>query len=169
MRRTSTQALAEFHRLYDFFEAVDDCWADPADVTEVQRRRKSRVSRERMLGALTSGHATASQLSQGVRQALNDSSEQIMHLLHDNPKAAQNILCRYRERQGRELWDDIGHPKKLLKQILRRGRINNETEYLLLTAHLGDQEQQLMSPDETERAETMLIQFENSQGEWPNP
>ena len=162
MRRTSKQALAELHRLYDFFEALDDCWADPADDTEVQRRRKSRVSRERTLGALTSGHATASQLSQGVREALNDFSEQIMHLLQDNPKGAQNILRRYRERQGRELWDDIGHPKKLLKQILKRGRINNETEYLLLTAHLGDQAQQLMTPDEIERAKTMLIQHDST-------
>ncbi len=157
MRRTSEQVLAEFHRMYDFLGALTDCWDEVLSTTHATRMH----SREIMLGALSKG-ATASDILRGTQEALNDRSEELMDLLQDRPAIAHAILRGYREKQGRDLWDDIGHPMKLLKRILKRQRITDETEYRLLSAYLGNQTQQLLKLDEMEKAGVMLSQFEAS-------
>jgi hypothetical protein len=159
MRRTSEQVLAEFHRLSDCFERITDCLT-MAGFFVPQELRHLIVTRERMVGWIAEGKATPSQILAGVREALNDCSETLTHLLADTPEKAAAILACYRASAGRDYWADAGHPKRMLTAILRRGRLRDETEARLIGSCLADLDQTTLRADQIAAAQGLLAEFE---------
>jgi hypothetical protein len=161
-RRTKAEILLEFHRVADVFDVAWDiqCEIYP----EFRATRHLVASREKMLGWVDDGKATASQILAGCRQALNDFFE--MHDFDDpdrDPSGAV-FLREYRLRTGREFFDDAGRPWILVSRVLARGHINDETEYQLLNAICASGDQKRFSQGDITKAELLLLKFTQAKG-----
>lgn len=120
------------------------------------------VTRERMLRLLTNGTANASELLGGVQQGLNDLLETMMIALEDTPANANLVLAAYKEQTGRNLFDDAGNPQKVAKAIVKRGAIENDTEFYLLKEVMSNVDQTVFKESQTEKAGAMLDDYEFS-------
>lgn len=100
-RRNKEQVLAEFHWLYDCFEAFLAAHAplEGVDYSAV-------TTRAEMLGGLEAGR-TPSQLVAGVRSALADQVKAMRILPKDNPAKGQALVANYLALRGRSLEADI--------------------------------------------------------------
>ena len=132
-RRTREELLAEYRRI----EAMFDTWRD----YEIARASSMYPEYAEGLGDLSSeaalakarpGGFTLSGLIEGTRQALNDISKELGHAIEDDCSEGRGFLAFYRERTGRDWWDDAGDPTKMARKILKQGRIRNKTECYLL-------------------------------------
>ncbi len=110
-RRTKEQVLAEFHWLYDCFEAF--CAAHgPLEGEEYQALLQSTViTRDQMLGWLEKGH-TPSQIVSGVRSGLADCLATMRILPKDDPAKGAALHANYFALRGRSLADDIALAKQ---------------------------------------------------------
>ncbi|WP_157056530.1 hypothetical protein [Pseudorhodobacter aquimaris] len=98
--------MAEFHWLYDCFEASMAAHApiEGIDYSCVP-------SRVQMLGRLGKG-LSPSQLVSGVRSALGDAAKVMRILPKDNPAKGAALHANYAAIRGRSLEDDIALAKK---------------------------------------------------------
>lgn len=111
-RRSKEQVLAEFHWLYDCFEAFNAAHS-PLEGSECQALLQSTViTRARMLGWLDNGH-TPTQIVSGVRSALSDCQKTMRMLPKDNPAKGAALLASYFALRGRSLEDDIALAKEI--------------------------------------------------------
>lgn len=111
-RRSKEQLLAEFHWLYDCFEAFHAAHG-PLEGEEYQKLWQSTViTRAQMLGWLENGH-TASQILAGVRSALNDCVRTMRILQKDNPAKGAALHANYAAIRGRSLEGDIALAKEV--------------------------------------------------------
>ncbi|HMO08548.1 MAG TPA: hypothetical protein PKD10_13005 [Paracoccaceae bacterium] len=102
-RRSKEQVLAEFHWLYDCFDAF---LAAHGPVEGIDYRELPVISRDDMLSWLETGR-TPSQLVAGVRSALRDAMGAMRHLPRDNPAKGAALHASYLARRGRSLAEDI--------------------------------------------------------------
>lgn len=107
-RRSKEQVLAEFHWLYDCFEAF---LAAHGPVEGIDYASQPITTREQMLGRLGKGH-TPSQLVAGVRSALGDAMGAMRYLPRDNPAKGAALHANYQALRGRSLEDDIALAKQ---------------------------------------------------------
>jgi len=159
-KRTTNEVMAEFHRLSDCFETILDCLMDASP--EMEDFRRSIISRARFLELVEEKKVTASQIAQGARESVNDMSEILMDLLEDDPPKARRVLDAYRGKTERDFWEDAGHPKKLIATILQRGEIEDESEFRLLNAYACNVDQNVMTAQQAEKANKMLLDFESN-------
>lgn len=159
-RRTKEELLVEFHRLCDVFETIWECQFPYLPEELVVCHKKYVVTPEGMLRWLEDGRCTASEIVFGMRQGLNDTVEQLVYLMEDDPGTATKIFAAYRERTGRDFWDDAGNPLKAAKAIVKRGSIANETEFYLLKGLMSNVDQKLFTGKMRDRAYEMLDHFD---------
>jgi len=152
-RRTRNELEAEFFRLYEVCEIADEFshkrgldgdWTPP----------KSPTAREWMEGCLRQG-ATMSQIVAGAWEAVDDNLAMFEELSKD-------FVAFYNERTGRDFYREFSDPARRAKAILKRGRIEDDTEFRLLTEILSNVEQTIFTPRQAERAEALLFAYEDS-------
>jgi hypothetical protein len=107
-RRSREQVLAEFHWLYDCFDAF---LAAHGPVEGIDYTHLPVTSRQTMIGWLEKGH-TPSQLVAGVRSALGDAAGAMRHLPRDNPAKGAALHANYFAIRGRTLDEDIALAKQ---------------------------------------------------------
>ena len=104
-RRSREQVLAEFHHLYDCFQAALDAGGPIAGFFDVKDGEYA--SRQRMLDWMDDGKSTASGLVAGVRSALSDITRGLGDLERNRPDDAVQFHALYRGLRGRQLAEDI--------------------------------------------------------------
>lgn len=159
-RRTKEELLKEFHRLSDIFELTFEFQLSRRSEADVAWMRDSVPSRDDMLSWVERGEATLSQIVSGTREAINDNNEELSHAMQDSDPYAVEFLAFYRDRTGRDYYDDAGHPKKMARAILRRGKIEDETEWRFINGILSDTTQTTFKEKDVARLNRMLGQFE---------
>jgi len=107
-RRSKEQVMAEFHWLYDCFEAF---LAAHGPVEGIDYAREPVISRQQMLGWLEKG-STPSQLVAGVRSGLRDAVNTMRFLPRDNPAKGAALHANYLTFRGRSLDEDIALAKQ---------------------------------------------------------
>lgn len=107
-RRSKEQVLAEFHWLYDCFDAF---LAAHGPVEGIDYATLPVTSRQTMLAWMDKGH-TASQLVAGVRSGLTDAAGAMRHLPRDNPAKGAALHANYLALRGRSLEEDIALAKQ---------------------------------------------------------
>lgn len=107
-RRSKEQVLAEFHWLYDCFDAF---LAAHGPVESINYSEFPIISRAEMLAWLARG-TTPSQLVAGVRSGLSDALKAWRHLPSDNPAKGAALHSNYVALRGRSLDDDIALAKQ---------------------------------------------------------
>jgi hypothetical protein len=107
-RRSKEQVLAEFHWLYDCFEAF---LAAHGPVEGIDYQELPIISRAEMLGWLETG-ATPSQIVAGVRSVLSDATGAMRHLPRDNPAKGATLHANYLAIRGRSLAEDVAIAKE---------------------------------------------------------
>lgn len=160
MRRTPEQLEEEFNRLYDCFETMTDCMFNADGSYWTTGGGRHVVTCDGMLAWVGQKKATRSQIVSGVREALNDTSEQLTHWLDDYPERAADALRKYRDRTGRDYWQDSGLPRKFVRRMLKRGRVLDDTEFRLLNSVVSDLDQKMLTAEEVENAASLLWDFE---------
>ncbi len=161
-RRTKDELLAEFRRIGAIFDTWRDFEIARASPERAASLRRNVRSSEEALAEMGPGGATLSSLIEGHQIALNDICEQLGHGIEANKPEARDFLAFYRERTGRDWWDDAGDPAKRARKILKRGRIRNATEWYLLENILTNVDQTIFSHEEVVRLNAMRLRFEES-------
>jgi hypothetical protein len=158
-RRSHEELIAEFHRLCDAFDCNDECaYLGYSDPERIGGNRMGPYPREKALSWLAAKTATPSQIVAGARKALSDLSIGLLDVLRNDPMRFRTILERYRTRTARDYFEDAGHPKKMLKVLLRRDRLFDEAEYRLLDAFLNDMSSS-MSDAERQTGEMLVAAY----------
>ena len=162
-RRTKTELVAEFNRLYSVFETLLACLGpfhdDPKDHAIMM---DSVTPRWAMLDALDQKTATASEILAGVQAGLNDLLAQVEYGLKHAPDRAVKILTHYTEKTGRDLFQDVRKPSDLAKQAIKRGQIVTDTEYEVLIECLSQTDQTAITGAEFNRTNDMLAQYQRT-------
>lgn len=117
------------------------------------------LSREHLLSLVAKGEATMSTIVGGTREALNDINEMLGYSIEEGDTFASDFFAFYKRRTGREYYSDAGNPKKMARQILRRSKIIDATEYRFIDGILGNAEQTIFKDDELDRINDMLARF----------
>jgi hypothetical protein len=159
-RRSKEELIAEFHRLYDLFETLTACQEPLFDPDDFKWFNEHVPTREHMLECLADGKVTASELVQGTQQGVNDYLSDIEGALEDEPEKAKLVLVAYKERTGRNLFDDVGNPKKTAKLIFKRGKIENDTEFYLLKEVMSNVDQTVFKELQATKAYAMLDEYD---------
>lgn len=107
-RRSREQVLAEFHWLYDCFDAF---LAAHGPVEGIDYGTFPVITRAEMLRWLERGQ-TPSQLVAGMRSALGDATGAMRHLPNDNPAKGAALHANYFALRGRSLEEDIALAKQ---------------------------------------------------------
>ena len=118
------------------------------------------IPRQNLVQAVETGNATASQILAGGKEALNDLSHGLLDLTVSEPETANELLSQYRQKTGRDFWQDSGHPTWHLKALLKRGRITDATEYRMLNNFFSDVDSKVVTPKQRDKAYQMMEQFE---------
>lgn len=159
-RRTREEMLAEFHRLYDCFECLDQTinrlFPSPPEL-----QLTGPISRDEMLSFVQNGKATLSQICSGAREGINDSLDVWQDLQDEDHAKADLFLQTYKALSGHDLWEDVDTPKTVVKALLKNGNLHSAEEFRLLKAQLDDQRTTLSGKDRN-KAEGMLAEFEDS-------
>ncbi|MCU0826957.1 MAG: hypothetical protein MUE52_06020 [Tabrizicola sp.] len=159
MKRTPAKMIAEFHRLCDVFDALDDCaYLGYPDPERFGGCRWGPVPRQPALDRIADKTATPAQIVGGIREELNNMSLGLLDMLRRDPNRFRTILDTYRSRTGHDYFQDAGHPKKMLRVLLRRDRLTDEAEYRLLDTVLGDMSASL-TETERQKGETLLATY----------
>ncbi|MBN8730348.1 MAG: hypothetical protein J0L64_07405 [Acidobacteria bacterium] len=138
MKRTREEMIAEFHRLYTIFETIEDCLHNQDGAYWTTGFGRLVRSRAAQLERVVKGEFPPGEIVLGTLQAINDTSAELVSQLRDDPAKAEQALAAYRERTGRDYWQDAKPPKALIKVILKRGRLLDEAEGRLLDGWLAE-------------------------------
>lgn len=158
----ATDPLDEFHRLADAFDVMDECaYLGHDDPERFGGARLGPLDRARAMAWLAEGKATRREVLSGMREALGDLSLGLADLLRRDPERARSVLNAYRNATGRDYWSDAGHPKRMLKAILKHGAITDETEYRLVKEYVSTVGEKVLTGAEREKATVMLGDFES--------
>lgn len=111
VRRTREQILAEFHWLYDCFEAFNAAYA-PLITPEEQVFRERHITTRKQMLEWQEKRLTPSKLVSGVRSALSDHLNTMKYLPEDNPLHGRMLHANYLAIRGRTLAEDIALAKK---------------------------------------------------------
>lgn len=157
-RRSRQELIEEVHRLSDTFETAMDilCEIDP----RWQADRHLVIPRENMVSAIEQGRATPSEILAGLRAGLSDL---VGHPQFGDPQrdpVGAEMARRYRDRTGRSLLTDAGDPRRVARQVLRRGLIRDDDEARLISGYLADTTGGLFTPDQRDRATALLRDYE---------
>ena len=158
MKRTPEEMIAEFHRLYDISEIIDDCVYNQDGTYWTTGFGRLIHSRATMLDRVAKGEFPPGEIVLGTRQAIRNTTDDLIRLLQNDPAAGEAALANYRARTGRDYWDDAEPPKKLLSIILKRGYLLDVAEERWLVARLAD-ETSPPRPDDAARARDLLAVF----------
>ena len=161
MKRSPEEMLAEFHRLYDIFEAIEDAVHNQDGTYWTAGFGRLIHSRTTQLDRVAKGEFPPGEIVLGTRQAIRGTTDQLVGLLQDDPATGEKALATYRARTGRDYWDDVEPPKKLLAIILKRGRIRDAAEHRWLHGRLADAKSPLRAA-EAALAQRILAEFEGS-------
>ena len=161
-RRTKEELLAEYRRIGAIFDTWRDYEISRATPERAESLRRNVPSSEVALARVVPGGPTLSDLIEGTRQALNDISDELTDAIEQGWPEGRGFLAFYRDRTGRDWWQDAGNPAKMARKVLKRGRVRNETEWYFLEIILTKVDQTVFSPEEVERLEAMRLRFENS-------
>ncbi|WP_425099839.1 hypothetical protein [Tropicibacter sp. S64] len=111
-RRTRDQLLAEFHRLYDCFEAAIEAFQGLGTMWERELLADHVATRDRMLSWIAEGNSTPSQIAAGVHSALADMRLGLKDMTCNRPGQAALFHHRYEAIRGKPFNDDTaGHPR----------------------------------------------------------
>lgn len=165
VRRTKEEMRAEFDRLSDIFELYCEFERSKMSKERAENHRSLVTSREEMISWVEQGKATMSDIVAGTREAINDTNEMLSYSVEDRTSYASEFFAFYRERTGRDYYDDAGHPKKMARKILKRGEILDETEYRLIDGVLSNVEQTVFKDNEIARVNEMLSRFASNVGD----
>lgn len=158
MKRTAEDMRAEFHRLYDIFEAIEDAIHNHDGSYWTTGFGRLIHSRAAQLDRVAQGEFPLGEIVLGTKQAISSATEQVISLLQNDTVAGGAALARYRAQRGRDYWDDVAPPKKLLSVILKRGCILDVAERRWLTARLADSATPLR-PEDAVRVRGLLAEF----------
>ena len=164
-RRTKEEMRAEFDRLSDIFELYCEFERSKMSRERSEKHRSLVISREEMISWVEQGKAKMSDIVSGTRQALNDVNEMLSYSVEDRTSYAPEFFAFYRERTGRDYYDDAGHPRKMARKILKRGEILDETEYRIIDSVLSNVEQTVFKDNEIARVNEMLSRFASNVGD----
>jgi len=110
VRRSKEQILAEFHWLYDCFQAFTAAHGQLEGEEYQALWQSTVVTRNQMLARLEKGY-TPSQLVAGVRSGLSDCVKTMRILPRDNPVKGAALNAAYASLRGRGLEEDIALAK----------------------------------------------------------
>lgn len=161
-RRSKEELRAEFDRLSDIFELFLEFERSRMSEAEAAEHRSLIHTREKMLTWVEDGIDTMSGIIAGTRQAINDNNEMLTDCAEVGDPFFPEFLAFYKEKTGRDYYDDAGNPKKMARKIFKRGEISDETEFYLIMGVVNNVEQTVFNSDETVRVNQMLFQFENA-------
>ena len=99
-----------------------------------------------------------SQIVAGAREGVDDTLAMFEELSKD-------FVAFYNKRTGRDFYREFSDPARRAKAILKRGHIEDDTEFYLLTEILSNVEQTVFTSRQTDKAETMLSDYEEGHGE----
>lgn len=102
--------MAEFHWLYDCFEAFTAAHGQLEGEEYQALLQSTVVTRDQMLARLEKGH-TPSQLVAGVRSGLSDCVKTMRILPKDNPVNGAALKASYASLRDRSLEEDIALAK----------------------------------------------------------
>ena len=122
-------------------------------------------SREHVLGSVSNGKATISDIISGVQQGLNDTLGELAEALQDQPQGAQQVLECFEEKTGKKLFDVVDSPYKLAAAIVQRGHIETDTEFYLLKEIMSKVDQAVFKEPQARKADKMLDTYEMSASE----
>ena len=159
MKRTQEEMIAEFHRLYTIFETIEDCLHNQDGEYWTTGFGRLIHSRAAQLDRVVKGEFPPGEIVLGTLQAINGTSAELVRLLRDDPATAERALAAYRDRMGRDYWQDAKPPKALIKVILQRGRLLDEAEGRLLADWLAGGEAGRAKPAEVTLARDILARF----------
>ncbi|MBK7929818.1 MAG: hypothetical protein IPJ98_20780 [Bryobacterales bacterium] len=159
MKRTQEEMIAEFHRLYTIFETIEDCLHNQDGEYWTTGFGRLIHSRAAQLERVVKGEFPPGEIVLGTLQAINSTSAELVRLLRDDPATAGRALAAYRDRTGRDYWQDAKPPKALIKVILQRGRLLDEAEGRLLADWLAGAAAARAKPAEVTLARDILARF----------
>lgn len=163
-RRSRKQLHAEFDRLYAIFE-TQIAFQRERLAPEHRDALDLVISKEAMLSAVQDGRATLSACLSGVTQAINDFNLGLMEDTGDGGRMVDDFLAFYGARhEGRSYFRDVGSPEKLVRKVLRRGRIRTEAEWFLVKEITDDLSQGLLGAEVCQRLDAMRAAFERETG-----
>lgn len=163
-RRSKEELIAEFHRLYDIFETLNLCMEPIYGAECLAMMKENVIKRDRMLEWLSEGTATASEIVQGTQEGLNDTLLSLQYAMEDKPEKVETVLTAYKQKTGRHLYADTGNPLQIVKAIVRRGRIENDTEFYMLKEVMSCVDQVVFKEPQTTKAYEMLDHYEMNAG-----
>lgn len=164
-RRSKEEMRAEFNRLSDIFELFCEFQRSRMDAPRAAKQQSLIPTREKMLSWVEEGKATMSQIVAGTREAINDQNELLCYSAEAGDPFAREFLAFYKEKTGREYYDDAGHPRKIARMILKRNEIVDETEFRLVNSIICNVNQTVFKGEEIDRVTDMLRRFEIKVGD----
>lgn len=136
---------------------INQCTQNNDDLKIVER---DLPTKDEIIEKFDQKRVPASELLNGLKQAINDFSLGVQDGLRRNDTEMFDFLTRYKTATGREFLDDAGNAHKIAKKIVKRGTVANETEFYLLKELLTDGDQTVFSETQTIRANEMIEGFE---------
>jgi hypothetical protein len=164
VRRSKEELRAEFNRLSDIFGLFCEFERSRMSPARAAEHRSLVAGPEKMLSWVEEGKATMSQIIAGTREAINDQNEMLGYSAEAGDSFAPEFLAFYKEKTGRDYYDDAGHPRKMARMILKRNEIVDETEFRLINGIMSNVDQTVFKKDEIERIAEMLHRFETKIG-----
>jgi len=158
-RRSPAELLAEHDRLRSCLDVLAAVLGPVLEPDDPRYLVDGLVSAETTRAAVLNGAARASDVLAGAREAIADLTRAVEDLGRRAPDKAGFVLDAYRATTGRDLWKDADHPGRLLRAILKRGFIANETEYRLVADYLADMATGLLTDAQRDTAGQMLARF----------
>lgn len=153
---------AEFDRLSDIFELFCEFERSKMSPAKAAEHRSLIPTPEQMLSQIGKDGTTMSHIIAGVREAINDHNEMLTYSTETGHSFVSEFLAFYKQRTGRDYFDDAGHPKKIARKIIRRGEIIDETEFRLIMGILNNVDQTVFKGDEIDHINKMLFRFEST-------
>ncbi|MFW2543403.1 hypothetical protein ACN2XU_12230 [Primorskyibacter sp. 2E107] len=111
-RRTRDEVLAEFHRLYDCFEAAIEAFQGLGTMWEREILSDHVATRDQMLFWIALGKSTPSQILAGVHSALADMRLGLKDMTRNRPDQAALFHHRYEAIRGRPFKEDAARQPK---------------------------------------------------------
>lgn len=145
------------------------CWAHirefminqcAQDTDDVNLAKGELPTKDELIERFDQKQFPASEELNGLQQAVNDFSLGVQGGIERNDPQIVAFLARYKTATGHVFFDDAGNPSKIAKKIVRRGAIDNETQFYLLKEILSDVEQTVLSESQTADAIKMIDRFE---------
>ncbi len=159
VRRTKEQMQAELARLSEIFDVIREYMLREEQSAD---RRALIPTGAEIQAAIQDRKMTASDTIASLQQAINNHSIALEQAQQNGLSTLIDFPAFYKNRTGRNYFEDIQHPGAAARAILARGVITDETEYYLLIEYLNDTSQTIFNEDEIIRIGQMINDFETA-------